>query len=308
MSLVETNNEQEEIIQTDAPESGEAGQSQQPESVGENEGFELVFNGDTDAPEVNQNAVQAAKRIARKSEAQMQETIDKLKGGEISDELKVNVELPPKPDVNNYLSDSSLEKYDYDTNKALAAFQSDQNQWMIDVNTAQTSAAAKQNKAVSDYINQSSQIKQHVTEHYDNAEKFGIDDIDEVEDRIKQKLPQGWYENIIVAFPDKSAAIFKHLDMNPQKLQGLMDNPQFAMRDVTRIADALTFKPKATLSKAPKADEPMSHGDSGSDKAAIMESMKKAADKGDVKEYRRLKSLLQRYKLCLYLKAKLSLT
>ena len=292
MSLVEQNNELEVNNQTDAPELVEAGQLQQAESDSENEGFELVFNGDTDAPEVNQNAVQAAKRIARKREMQMQETIDKLSKGEISDELKVNAELPAKPDMQNYLSEEALEKYDYDTNRALAQFTSDQNQWLIDVQAAQSSASANQSKKVNDCINQSSQIKGYLTQHYDHAEKYGIDDIDEVEDRIQGKLPQGWYETIVSSFPDKSAAIFKHLDMNPQKLQGLIDNPMFAMRDVTRLADALTFKPKATLSKAPQADEPLSQGNSGSDKAAIMEQMKKAADKGDVKEYRRLKSLL----------------
>lgn len=289
--LVENQSEQEQINQNGAPDLVESGQTQQAEPVIEKEEFELVFNGETDTPEVSQNAVQAAKRIARKREMQMQETIDKLNKGEISDDLKVAAELPARPDMQNYLSEEALEKYDYDTNRALAQFTSDQNQWLLDVQAAQNNASAQQQKKVSDYINQSSQIQGYVKQHYDHAEKFGVHDIDEVEERLQEKLPQGWYETIISSFPDKSAAIFKHLDLNPQKLQGLIDNQMFAMRDITRLADSLTFKSKA-LSSAPAADTPLSTGDTGSDKSSIMDQMKKAADKGDVKEYRRLKSLL----------------
>lgn len=289
--LVENQNEQEQINQSGAPDLGESGQIQQPETVTESEEFELVYNGGTDTPEVSQNAVQAAKRIARKREMQMQETIEKLNKGEISDELKVAAELPARPDMQNYLSEEALEKYDYDTNKALAQFTSDQNQWLIDVQSAQSNASAQQQKKVSDYINQSSQIQGYVKQHYDHAEKYGISDIDEVEERLQEKLPQGWYETIVSSFPEKSAAIFKHFDVNPQKLQGLIDNPMFAMRDITRLADSFAAKTK-NLSSAPVADTPLGTGDTSSDKSSIMEQMKKAADKGDVKEYRRLKSLL----------------
>ena len=165
--LVENQSEQEQINQNGAPDLVESGQTQQTEPVIEKEEFELVFKGEADTPEVSQNAVQAAKRIARKREMQMQETIDKLNKGEISDDLKVNAELPAKPDYQNYLSEEALEKYDYDTNRALAQFTNDQNQWLLDVQAAQNNASAQQQKKVSDYINRSSQIQGYVKQHYD---------------------------------------------------------------------------------------------------------------------------------------------
>jgi len=290
--LVENQNEQEQINQSGAPDLVESGQTQQAETVTASEEFELVYNGGTDTPEISQNAVQAAKRIARKREMQMQETIEKLNKGEISDELKVAAELPARPDMQNYLSEDALERYDYDTNKALAQFTSDQNQWLIDVQEAQNNASAQQQKKVSDYINQSSQIQGYLKQHYDNAEKYGINDIDEIEERMKETLDKGLFSDIVVLFPEKSAAILKHLDLNPQKREALINqHPAKVIRDLTTLAANLTFKTK-TLSSAPVADTPLGTGDTGSDKSSIMEQMKKAADKGDVKEYRRLKSLL----------------
>ena len=295
--MIENENTPELEVNTNAPAMGESGQTQQPEAVEETEGYEVVFTGDTDAPEVNPNAIQAAKRIARKKEREMQAQLDRLKAGEVDDGLRVEAQLPPQPDYNDYLNDDVVgEKYDYDTNKAAAAYNAAQQRWMLEAQQANQAAQVKQSQNVNTYLKQSESTSAAVREYYDVAEKLNIPDYDGIEERVAAKLPQGWSDTIINSFPDKAAAMFAHLDKNPAAMAALVNSPN-PMRDATLLSIKFEIKKGAALSKAPPADTPMKGGEGSSlSREDLEKKIEEAADSANVAEYRKLKAELARMK------------
>ena len=295
--MIENENTPELEVNTNAPAMGESGQTQQPEAVEDTEGYEVVFKGDTDAPEVNPNAIQAAKRIARKKEREMQAQLDRLKAGEVGDGLRVEAQLPPQPNYNDYLNDDVVaEKYDYDTNKAAADYNAAQQRWMLEAQQANQAAQVKQSQNVNTYLKQSESTSAAVREYYDVAEKLNIPDYDGIEERVAATLPQGWSDTIINSFPDKAAAMFAHLDKNPAAMAALVNSPN-PMRDATLLSIKFEIKKGAALSKAPPADTPMKGGEGSSlSREDLKVKIDEAADSGNVAEYRKLSAELARMK------------
>ena len=239
------------------------------------------------------NRAFAAQRIARKRQKELEEQIEKLKRGEVSDELRVKPDLPQSPSIDDYLSDDALEKYGYDQNKAFAAFNQANSEWQLKAMDAKSVASAKQSQQINQFIGQADQFGSKVRQHYDVAEKLAIPDYSAIEERIATSLPQGWANSVIDMFPDKSAAIFAHLDKNPAKLQSLASmNPNIAIVEFTRLADSLTIKPKSKLSQAPQPDEILNA--SGGAASTIMKQMEQAAKDGNVAKYRELKAQLHK--------------
>lgn len=294
MSLIENEDATQPEVKTDAPALGDSGQNQQPEAAEDTEGYEVVFAGDTDAPEVSQNHIQAAKRIARKKQRDMEQQLERLKAGEVSDNLRVEAEIPSQPNINDYLNDDVVaEKYNYDTNIAMAAFNAAQSSWMIEAQKAQQAAQVKQSQNVNSYLKQSESTSAAVRTYYDTAEKLNIADFDEIEERVIGKLPQGWHDDIVRMFPDKAAAIMVHFDKNPSAMAKLTNNPGMAVVELTRLADGLTIKPKSKLSSAPPADTPLNGEGSSLNMDEIKKRMDKAANDGNTAEYRKYKQLLK---------------
>lgn len=239
------------------------------------------------------NRAFAAERIARKRQKELEQQIEQLKQGQISDDLRVKPELPSQPNLDDYLSDTALEKYGYDQSVALAAFQRANTEWQLQAMDAKSIAQAKQSQRVSQFINQADGHAAKFRQHYDTAEKLGINKFDEIEERVTNSLPTGWANDIIGLFPEKSAAIFAHLDANPDKLARFASmNPSYATVELTRLADSLTIKKKAALSKAPPPDEALS-GAGGGNQSDLLKQMEKAANEGNVSLYRQLKAKLQ---------------
>lgn len=238
------------------------------------------------------NRAYAALRLERKRQKELEAQIEQLKRGEVSEELRVKPELPQAPNIDDFLSDEALEKYGYDQNKAYAAFNQANSEWQLRALDAKSVASAKQSQQINQFISQADQYSGKVRQHYDVAEKLGITDYSAVEERVATALPQGWANSVIDMFPEKSAAIFVHLDKNPAKLQGLARmNPNLAIVELTRLADSMTIKPKAKLSQAPAPDEILNA--SGASSENILAAMEKAAAAGDVAKYRALKAQLK---------------
>ncbi|WIV87101.1 scaffolding protein [Proteus appendicitidis] len=266
-------------------------------NTGQEEGFDIVLKDDESTQEgkPNNNAVQAAKRIARKRQKEIEQQVKAIENGELPEHLRVNPELPAMPKLDDYLSDEALGKYDYDTHKANAAFQADLLQWQNKALDARSKAVADQGRRTQEYTQQGQQVANAIKAHYDAAEKLNLPDYQEKEDSALQVLPQGVYEAIAQNFPDKSAAIIYYLGANPEKAKDLFSkNPVQTTIELTRLADRLTLKPRGSQrSSAPPADEPISGDVTAANVAALQKQMDDAASKGDVQKYRAIKAKLQ---------------
>lgn len=266
-------------------------------NAGQEEGFDIVLKDDeiTQEGKPNNNAVQAAKRIARKRQKEIEQQVKAIENGELPEHLRVNPELPAMPKLDDYLSDEALGKYDYDTHKANAAFQADLLQWQNKALDARSKAVADQGRRTQEYTQQGQQVANAIKAHYDAAEKLNLPDYQEKEDSALQVLPQGVYEAIAQNFPDKSAAIIYYLGANPEKAKDLFSkNPVQTTIELTRLADRLTLKPRGSQrSSAPPADEPISGDVTAANVAALQKQMDDAASKGDVQKYRAIKAKLQ---------------
>ncbi|MBY7909959.1 hypothetical protein KW420_09260 [Vibrio fluvialis] len=261
------------------------------------DGFDVVLKEDENKPKQDPatNAEFARRRIERKRQRELEEQIEKVKRGEVPENLRVNPELPKQPDINEFLSDDALEKYDYDQSRALAAFNAANTDWLIKAQDARSNAVAEQGRKTQEYTQQSAQYVEAAKKHYDAAEKLNLNDYQDKEDAFMAVAPANWGPNIMHLFPEKSAALMYHLGANPEKVKELASmNEAQALIELTRLSERLTLKPRSKqVSSAPAADEPVSGDVTAANKAAIEKQMNDAASRGDTDLYRKLKAKLK---------------
>ena len=264
---------------------------------GQDDGFEIVLKDDENKTKQDPatNAEFARRRLERKRQRELEEQAEKVQRGELPEHLRVSPELPPQPDVNQYLSDDALEQYGYDTNRALAAFQAAQSEWQIKAIDARSNAAAEQGRKTQEFTQQSAQYVESARKHYDAAEKLNIPDYQEKEDSFMSLVPAQVGADIMRLFPEKSPALMYHLGSNPEKLRQLLSmDGQMALIELARLSEKLTLKPRGKqVSSAPPADEPISGEVVAANVAALRKKMEEASSKGDVETYRKIKKQLQ---------------
>ncbi|MGG2141188.1 scaffolding protein [Symbiopectobacterium sp. RP] len=261
-------------------------------------GFEIVLKDDETKPKQDPetNARFAAKRLERKRQREIEQQMQAVQRGEVPENLRVNPELPPQPDINDYLSDAAMEKYGFDQGRALAAFQAAQSDWQIKAMDARSNAVAEQGRKTQAFTQQSAQYVEAARKHYDSAEKLNLPDYQEKEDAFRQLVPAGVDTTIMDLFPEKSAAIMYHLGANPEKLRRILAlDGQRALIELTRLSEQLTLKPRGTqVSSAPPADQSIAGDVMAANTDAIRRQMEAAASKGDTEAYRALKAKLNK--------------
>ncbi len=264
---------------------------------GQEEGFDIVLGDDENKQKQDPatNAKFAQARIERKRQREIEQQLEAVRRGEVPENLRVNPDLPPQPDINQYLSDEGMEKYGYDQTRALAAFSQANNEWLIKAQDARSNAVAEQGRKTQEYTQSSTQTVEAVRKHYDAAEKLNLPDYQEKEDSFRSLVPEGIDTEIMRLFPEKSAAIMYHLGANPEKLRQIvaMDGQQ-ALIELARLDAKLTIKPRGkTVSKAPPADEAVSGEVTAANRESLQKQMEKAASNGDTETYRKLKAKLK---------------
>lgn len=264
---------------------------------GQGEGFDIVLNDDENKPKQDHetNAKFAARRLARKRQRELEQQMEAVQRGELPENLRVNPELPKQPDVNDFLSDDALAKYDYDTNRALAAFNAANSEWQLKAIDARSNAVAEQGRKTQDYTRNSTQVVEAARKHYDAAEKLNLADYQETEEAFTAIVPPGTDVEIMNLFPEKSAAIIYHLGKNPEKTRQILSmNSQQALIEITRLADRLTLKPRGKqVSSAPPVDEPVQGSVAAANVSALQKKMDEAARRGDTAKYRELKAQIK---------------
>lgn len=262
------------------------------------EGFEIVLSDDESKTKQDPatNAHFAAKRLERKRQRELEQQMEAIKRGELPETLRVKPELPDQPDINQYLSDEGLSKYDYDQSRAIAAFNAANTEWLMKAQDARSNAVAEQGKKTQQFTEQSTQYVEAARKHYDAAEKLNIPDYQEKEDAFMQQVPPQVSADIMRYFPEKSAALMYHLGANPEKLRRLlaMNDGMAATIELTRLAEKLTIKPRGKeVSQAPVADVAITGDVTAANTDAIRKQMEAASSKGDVETYRKLKAKLR---------------
>ena len=263
----------------------------------QDDGFDIVLKDDENKPKQDHetNAKFAARRLARKRQRELEQQVEAVTRGELPENLRVNPELPQQPDVNDFLSDNALAKYDYDTNRALAAFNAANSEWQLKAMDARSNAVAEQGRKTQDFTRQSNQHVEAARKHYDAADKLNLPDYEEKEEAFRQLVPPGVDVGLMQLFPEKSAAMMYHLGSNPEKVRQLMSmTDQQAIIELTRLADRLTLKPRGkAVSSAPPVDEPVQGSVAAANISALQKKMDAAAAKGDTETYRKLKAQIQ---------------
>ncbi|EIN7035226.1 scaffolding protein, partial [Salmonella enterica subsp. enterica serovar Minnesota] len=129
------------------------------DNAGQEEGFEIVLKDDETAPKQDpaKNAEFARRRIERKRQRELEQQMEAVKRGELPESLRVNPDLPPQPDINAYLSEEGLAKYDYDNSRALAAFNAANTEWLMKAQDARSNAVAEQGRKTQEFTQQSAQ-------------------------------------------------------------------------------------------------------------------------------------------------------
>lgn len=267
------------------------------DNAGHDEGFEIVLKDDEAKPKQDPatNAHFAAKRLERKRQRELEQKMEQVKRGELPEHIRVNPELPKQPDPNDYLSDDALVKYNYDSALATAAFNRDLAEWNQKSLDARSNAVAEQGRKTQEYTQQSAQYVEAARKHYDAAEKLNIPDYQDKEEAFAQLVPPQIVSDLMVLFPEKSAALMYHLGSNPEKTRQILQmNQQQALIELTRLSERLTLKPRGKqVSSAPPVDEPISSEVVAANVAALKKKMDEASSKGDVETYRKIKKQLQ---------------
>jgi hypothetical protein len=261
-------------------------------------GFDIVLNDDEGKHKQDPatNAQFAQRRLERKRQRELEQQAAAVQRGELPENLRVNPELPIQPNANDFFSDDSLAKYDYDTNRAAAAFQQANAEWQMKAMDARSNAVAEQGKKTQEYTQQSTKYVEAARKHYDSAEKLNIPDYQAKEDAFMQLVPPQVGVDIMRLFPGKSAELVYHLGANPEKARQLMAmDGQSALIELTRLSERLTLKPRSKpVSEAPNPDEPLQGQAVAANMSALEKQMNAAAAKGDVETYRKLKAQLNK--------------
>lgn len=263
---------------------------------GQEEGFEIVLKDD-EKPKQDPatNAQFAAKRLERKRQRELEQQMDAVKRGEVPENLRVTPDLPKQPDVNDFLSDEALAKYDYDQSRALAAFSAANSDWQVKAMDARSNGVAEQGRKIQEYTQQSAQYAEAARKHYDTAEKLNLPDYQDKEDAFMSLVPPQVAADIMMLFPEKSAAMAYHLGANPEKARQLLAmNGQQALIELTRLSERLTLKPRGKQrSEAPEADTGIKGSVTAANVDALQKQIDKAASAGNTELYRKLKSQLK---------------
>jgi len=266
-------------------------------NAGQEEGFEIVLKDDENKKKQDPatNAEFARRRLERKRQREHEQQMEAVKRGEVPESLRVNPTLPEQPNANDFFSDEAMEKYGWDSGRAQAAFQQANNEWLIKAQDARSNAVAEQGRKTQEYTQQSAQYVEAARKHYDAAEKLNIPDYQDKEEAFAQLVPPQIVSDLMVLFPEKSAALMYHLGSNPEKTRQILQmNQQQALIELTRLSERLTLKPRSNaISSAPPVDEPVQPSAVATNTSAIQKKMDEAAKKGDTETYRKLKAQLK---------------
>ncbi len=229
--------------------------------------------------EKQNNAAFAKMRIkereAKKKAAELEKQLEAVKQGYVpealQEQLTVAPDTPKEPSINDFLSDDALSKYDYDRDKALAAYNAANNRWLYDANNATQASQVKTTQVRNQYIEQQQRNIKVLNDFNRVADDMNISGFDEAETKLVEVVGSA---DVIPAIADvfgedtkQAVAVVNYLGRNEHEahriLQMAKTNPNGANRELFKLGyQKLQIRRKDSTSK-PMADDGLTGGTAG---------------------------------------------
>lgn len=294
--------------ETDEPVAGEAGDDDEGESE-----YEIVEQSsepsqDKDKQRKANARLAFEKREAKRKARELEQKIERMKAGELPDDvkesLKLDNKLPEQPSIEDYFSDQAMAKYDYDSARAQAAYQAAQSKWLLDVQSAQAANSVKEGQARQQYIQQQEKQLKVRKSYEDAVDELRIPDFEQSESELiknaegvlgsKQAAETIPYEiaSVFGKNTKQAVAVVNYLGKNPGELQRILSirDPMEQIAELTELGYTKLQVTKRKRKPKPEADESLP----GAQQAGVndMARLKKALDKGPA-EFRRVKKEIE---------------
>jgi len=293
----ETLEQEENIVEGLLDQSVEAGadtEAEVPTEANETEAPEIDLSTLVDSrsdEEKQHNRVHAENRIAKRRAKELEDKVKELENQEATPDIS-DLQRPKRTDYLN--SDVLYDKYNGDTNLAMAAFEDDREEY-------ERSISSRKSEAQTQIVGQRERAQIHLDienrfdEHAETI-RGRVPNFDVLIDKAEEFLT---YEGAIAIkdqFGDAAPLMLATIGSNKQFALDIASTPDLPslMRKLvelegkTRVAiSSLNTQSTASSETAVKSTEL-------SGVAAIDKAMQKAADEGDHKEYQRLKQQKKR--------------
>lgn len=219
-----------------------------------------------------QNAAFAKQRIevreAKKRASQLEEQLKRVESGDIPDELKEKLQVAPKmptqPDINEYLSDEGLAKYDYDRDRALAAFNQRNVAWLMDAQNARSVSQLDETKVRQQYIESERQRIKSLQGFNAAADEMNIKGFDDAEKELSKVAgadASAYIAELFGGDTKEAVATVNYLGRNPQEAQKILAmTPNQANAELLKLGYKRLKYQKKTNSPRKEADSGLSGG------------------------------------------------
>lgn len=267
------------------------------------EGYEVIEQlqePSPDSEEKKRNAAMARQRIeareAKKRAKQLEEELERVQRGEIPDSLKerlvVAPQMPDQPNIQDYISDEALSKYDYDKDVAMAAFSQANNKWLLDAQNARSTSQVNEAKARQDFVIQQKEAIESAKKYNEAAEEMSLSGFDDAEKVFIEMAGGPGALNVVnevfSSDPKKSVAVVNFLGKNPAELERILRmSPTRQIAELSVLGNSRLQLRKKKTGQAPEADGALTGGEtSHSDnwKKQLSNAMS-----GDTAKFRELK-------------------
>lgn len=275
----------------------------EPEQVeAEAEEYEVIERDiDPSDDKRKQNKAFAKMRIeereAKKRAKQLEDQLKRVESGDIPDELKERLQvapnMPAQPDINEFLSDDGLAKYDYDRDRAIAAFNQKNTAWLLEAQNARTTSQHDELKVRQQYLESERRKVQTLNAFGKAADEMNIKGFDEAEQELnKVSQNPGASTYIAELFGDdtkEAVAVVNYLGRNPQEVQRILAmEAGRANSEILKLGYKRLKLQKKTASARKEADSGLSGGSTTSADGWKRE-LSALLDSGDNSAFRKAK-------------------
>lgn len=292
---------------TDQPDTIEEPVAGEPvESTQEAEEYEIVEREPEPSRDGDKqtNAAFAKMRIekreAKKKAEELQKQLEAVQQGyvpeSLQEQLTVAAKAPEQPDINDFLSDDALSKYDYDREKALAAYNAAGNRWLLEAQNANQTSQVQTTQKRNQYIEQQQRNIKVLNDFNRVADDMNISGFDDAESKLVELTGSS---DVIPAIADvfgedtkQAVAVVNYLGRNEHEahriLQMAKTNPNGANRELFKLGyQKLQIRRKDAVSK-PMADSGLTGGTAGGTES-WKSDLNKLLSSGDTSKFRAAK-------------------
>lgn len=278
-----------------APNASEA-----EEEIEEYEVVDRTQEPSPDAEQKKHNAAMAKKRIeareAKKRAEAAELQLEQIKQGNIPEHLKetlvVAPTMPDQPNIQDFVSEEALAKYDYDKDMALAAFTQANNKWLLDAQSARSTSQASEVQKRNEFIQQEMARVDSAKQYNKAADELNISGFEDAEKAFiatAQESGVQFVNDIFPADPKKAVAVVNFLGRNPDELDRISRlNPTQQVAEIAILGSQKLELRKKNKANVAEADSVLQGGET-SPNQNWKKQLSEVLASGDNTKFRQLK-------------------